>query len=194
MISFFNLNFFQADRIEALTETIYPIPESYMEHAANSRSVPDLKIVIWILFMEALNDDTALVSRSLDRVLQFLNYLCPEKQKRQTLSGIDEAKTLLRNKMVATENHPPTISHHFDILDLLNTNNENMAAIHRVITFVAGYIHFKLHCMPGYDKEHVIKMAEQIVKKHLIREPKDFCDLADEVKNVVRYSQVGIKC
>lgn len=153
-----------------------------MKLAAWTENQPELEWMIKILFIEALNDETAVVSLSLDRVIAFFHLSFTREDVFRTLNDIEGARILLKRKMNAIHTGPSTISYYIDgILNLLFTNNETMPALNRIIIFVACYIHSGISHIPNYKEEKTVRTAKDFVRKRLTKEPINFYSLKWDV-------------
>lgn len=169
--------------MKPLTKAEISVLKAGMVFAAKSGEQPSLAEMIYILFSEAPNDEIAVVSRTLDRMIQFFHLIFLYEPRLQTLKNIAEAREYSEEKNNARNIDPFTTLYHIHvILKLLNTNNEAMPAIRRVGAFVACYLHSKIHDIPDNNMESTINVAMRFVETHLTKEPEDFSALVKDVE------------
>lgn len=150
-----------------------------MTLAAKSKHNPRPVTMLKISLIAALNDETAVFSRALDRIISFFHLLFPDGERLQTLNDIEEARDLLKAKLIAEKIDTSTISYYVDgLLKLLSTNNEDMLTISRPVAYLSCHLHCSVHNIPGHEMESTISAAMQLVSEHLTgKEPKDFMEL-----------------
>lgn len=153
-----------------------------MDLAAKSSEQPDMKLLIVILYGEAPNDNAAVISRSLDRVIQFLRLLFPDGPRLQTISSIEEARDYLKKNLIQKKVYRLSTFNYFSIgiIGLCNSHNEDFSAVKRVGACVAYYVHSQIHDI--LDMESTINTAMKYAETHLTKEPKDFSALMTDVE------------